>query len=164
MSEFTRYNAPASIEYSPYASEMLGKDYWRVNRPFKFYVEGKHTRYWVNIPEGYLTDGASIPRALWSIYAPWGNYGQAAIVHDYLCEFLSVTENGVPRRITREQADGIFNIALSVAGVDDVDRKLLYAAVSAYRIAKRIKGPTHDPRKRTVENSIALRILENGLI
>src|ERR1035438_5360681 len=36
------------------------------------------------IPEGFSTDGASIPRLFWNIFIPTGPYFQAAVIHDYL--------------------------------------------------------------------------------
>lgn len=39
------------------------------------------------IPEGYKTNGADIPRILWSLWPPnRSTYLPAVIVHDYLCD------------------------------------------------------------------------------
>lgn len=38
----------------------------------------------VTIPEGFITDGASTPRWLQSLYPPFYKYTAAAVVHDYL--------------------------------------------------------------------------------
>ena len=38
----------------------------------------------VDVPEGFVTDFASIPRAFWSLLRPDGEYTYPAIVHDYL--------------------------------------------------------------------------------
>lgn len=38
----------------------------------------------VNVPEGFVTDLASVPRAFWEIMRPEGRYAYAAVVHDYL--------------------------------------------------------------------------------
>lgn len=155
MSEFTRFDAPASVEYSKRASEQLGKDYWKVNKGFKFYFDDVNgNRYWVNIPAGYLTDGASVPRAFWSIIPPWGNYGQAAIVHDYLCEYLSVTCDGQPVKITRRNADQIFNIAMHALDVDNGDRYKIMGAISAYRMIKQVSGPSRDALKQIIESEL----------
>ena len=40
----------------------------------------------VFIKAGYKTDLASVPRFLWSIVPPFGEYTFAAIIHDYLYE------------------------------------------------------------------------------
>ncbi|MFO1369079.1 MAG: DUF1353 domain-containing protein [Marinagarivorans sp.] len=57
----------------------------------------------VTVPEGFITDLASIPRALFSVLRPDGEYAQAAIVHDYLYW---------TQRTTREYADDVFRIAM----------------------------------------------------
>lgn len=51
------------------------------------------------IPKGFHTDLASIPKFLWSILPPFGNYTVAAVVHDYLYK------TGL---YTRKTADKIF--------------------------------------------------------
>jgi hypothetical protein len=38
----------------------------------------------VEVPKGFVTDLASIPRPFWSVLRPDGEYAYAAIVHDYL--------------------------------------------------------------------------------
>jgi hypothetical protein len=40
-----------------------------------------------NVPNGYKTDGASVPAALWALYPPFtGSYRSAAVIHDYYCD------------------------------------------------------------------------------
>jgi len=42
---------------------------------------------WLVIPEGYMSDGASVPRWLWSIVPPFKpKYMPAVLAHDYLCD------------------------------------------------------------------------------
>lgn len=36
------------------------------------------------IPEGFETDLSSVPKILWGIFPPFGNFLLAALVHDYL--------------------------------------------------------------------------------
>ena len=41
----------------------------------------------VEVPKGYKTNGANIPRIFWSIFPPNSpEYLSAVVVHDYLCE------------------------------------------------------------------------------
>ena len=41
----------------------------------------------VKVPQGYKTNGADIPRVLWSVVPPFKpKYLPAIIVHDYLCD------------------------------------------------------------------------------
>lgn len=41
----------------------------------------------IEVPAGYVTDFASIPRGLWNLIPPWGRYRKAAVVHDWLCDY-----------------------------------------------------------------------------
>ena len=36
------------------------------------------------VAAGFITDFASTPAAIWNIIPPWGVYGPAAVVHDWL--------------------------------------------------------------------------------
>ncbi len=41
----------------------------------------------LNVPKGFQTNGANIPRIFWSIFPPNSpEYLSAVVVHDYLCE------------------------------------------------------------------------------
>lgn len=60
----------------------------------------------IRIPVGFVTDGASIPRCLWSIYPPWGRYSRAAVCHDYLYSPKCVIiKDGEAYKPTRAFAD-----------------------------------------------------------
>lgn len=151
MSSFTAFSSATSIVYAREASQALGKDYWAVNDGFNFYIESPDSDKWVHVPKGFLTDGASVPRVVWGLIPPWGIYGQAAILHDYLCEYLSITFLGKPHPITRAQADSYFNDALIVLKVPEATRKTLYAAVSAYREITGVNKPSNVTAKREQE-------------
>ena len=148
---FKRFSADAMLTYAPEESKILGKDHWRVMNPFRYYLDDKYSNRWVYVPEGYLTDGASVPRLFWNLVPPWGVYGQAAIVHDYLCEFLSITVDGMSQNITRKQADRIFLEAMKVLEVPAYLRYPMFYAVSAYRVIARIEGPVRNPHIRKLE-------------
>lgn len=139
---FKQFSAPAMLTYSPKASKLLGRDHWQVMEPFRYYLGEKNSNSWVDVPTGYYTDGASVPRVFWGLLPPWGDYGQAAIVHDYLCEYLTIFVNNVPTKISRKRADEIFLEAMKVLGVPAYKRLPMYWAVSAYRIIARVSEPT----------------------
>lgn len=141
MSEFTRFTAEVSIQYAREESKILKQDVWRVLEGFRYYIGNEGSNSWVSVPRGYLVDGASVPRALWSIIPPWGAYGAATVVHDILCEYLSVTKDGKPLKISREHADAILAEAMEVLGVNETDRRLINLGVAGYR---KIFG-VHDP-------------------
>lgn len=74
----------------------------------------------VTAPKGFITDFASVPRALWWLYPPMGRYSPAAIIHDYL--YVTQTRS-------RAQADKIFLEAMKVLGVPWHRRTTMYSAV-----------------------------------
>lgn len=65
----------------------------------------------VEIPKGFVTDLASVPRLLWSIFPKTGRYAYACIAHDYLYWTQSVS---------REEADSVLKAAMEDAKVDPV--------------------------------------------
>lgn len=78
----------------------------------------------VTVPEGYETDGFSIPQALWSLIgSPWNRFAPAAIVHDYL-----YTTNGLGV-YTRAEADKIFKWLLLVLGMGEIRARAMYRGV-----------------------------------
>jgi hypothetical protein len=75
--------------------------------------------------KGYSTDGASIPRAFWTVVGgPFeGNYRNAAVIHDQFC---SDPDHGLR---TWQEVHRMFYFALRASGVAEVTSKVLYAAV-----------------------------------
>ncbi|MFJ2713254.1 DUF1353 domain-containing protein [Pseudomonas sp. NPDC087346] len=151
MSSFTEFSAPLSTQFDGEASKVLGKDYWRVTKDFRYYIRSKEGGEWVYVPAGYLTDGASVPRLFWSLLPPWGAYGQAAVVHDVVCEYLSITVNGVPRSITRKVCDEILFEAMAVLNVPAYKRRIIELGVNSFRRWSGVQRPSSTPKKRALE-------------
>jgi hypothetical protein len=76
------------------------------------------------VPEGFVTDFASVPWGFWNLEPPLGEAGRAAVVHDYLYE-----TKGLDGRYSRAESDGVFRDALGELGVALWKRNLLWAAV-----------------------------------
>lgn len=152
MSSFTSFSAPLNIQYDAEASQVLGADHWRVTKGFQFYVGSPESGEWVHVPAGYLTDGASVPRLFWSLIPPWGIYGQAAVVHDILCEYLSTTLHGLPNPITRARCDQILLEAMVALQVPAWKRQVIYRAVCLYRRIAGVSEATSTPAKRRMES------------
>ena len=74
----------------------------------------------INVPFGFLTDFASVPRFFWWLYPKWGKYGNAAVIHDYL-----YWEQSYPRK----KSDSIFLEAMGVLKVNKFTARILYLAV-----------------------------------
>ncbi len=88
-----------------------------------------HEVFGVVIPEGYVTDGASVPRAFYNIIARFTDALPAALVHDLRYDPMP-DENGVRQRVkTRLQADVEFLANLQACGVSRPRRLLAFFAV-----------------------------------
>lgn len=162
MSAFTRYDAVLSIQYHSQASELLKKDYWIVTEPFVYKVNSEDSNLYVTVPTGFLTDGASVPRSLWSFAPLWSRYGQAAVLHDYLCEYGTIS-NGYSRIIIgRKCVDAIFLEAMDVLGVNWFKRTILSTGVNLYRNVADPKNAVVDPLKREIERQIMLEYAHTG--
>ena len=79
----------------------------------------------VIIPRGYIFDGASIPRCLWSLIgSPFEpDLMQAACVHDWYCEHTTGCYQ------SRVIGDAVFFYLLTRAGVPRWRRVLMYLGV-----------------------------------
>lgn len=132
----------AVIYFDDYATNVLGRDYWRLMRDMKFYVGEREDDVWVYVPAGFLTDGATVPRLMWWLVPPQGRHGMAALVHDYLCERQTLYSKGELIKIDRKQADKIFNEAMKVSQVNTGIRWLMYGAVRLWGIFSKKTGRT----------------------
>jgi len=79
-----------------------------------------HAKRLYSVPAGFVTDFASIPRALWWRYPKSGKWNRAAVLHDYL-----YVHNGV----SRLDADRLFYEALKACDVNWWTRRVFYRAV-----------------------------------
>ena len=79
----------------------------------------------IMVPRGYRTDFASIPRFLWRILPPFGPYGKAAVVHDWLCDES-------PHSVDHITAAEIFNEGMTVLGVGRFKRWTMTQAVKRF--------------------------------
>jgi hypothetical protein len=77
------------------------------------------------VPSGYSIDGASIPKALWSLIgSPYtGDYRRASIVHDKACDDAKKDFNA------RRAADRMFFHACRAGGCSADEAKTLYLGV-----------------------------------
>jgi hypothetical protein len=77
----------------------------------------------VIVPEGYVTDFASVPRAPFTYWLFGGIGDEAAVVHDF------AYETGF---VPREVADDLYLEALEACGVPTWRRRSMWAAVRAF--------------------------------
>lgn len=113
MSQFT----------TPLRAEILGDYKFKTIGSFIYFVGNISSEEQIVVPEGFITDLASIPRVFWNILPPNGQYAKAAVLHDYL--YQNAIKN-------KAYADGIFLEAMEVLGVAKWKRVLMYRAVRLF--------------------------------
>ena len=107
-----------SFKYSDVILQPLKSHKFKVVKSFKYKD--------INIPFGFRTDGASVPRIFWSLFPPnRTDYLPCAIIHDYLCD------KGEYRK-----ADEYFKECLKELQVDKFSRTIMYLAVRLYHLIK----------------------------
>lgn len=82
----------------------------------------------VTVEYGFDTDFASIPRCLWSLFQPDGEYTEAALIHDALYWHQATAEKG-GKPVSRAQADAVFLEAMEALEVGKITRQILYRGV-----------------------------------
>jgi hypothetical protein len=108
---------------SPLVVSPINSRDWKLMRRFTYHVGSKYSRTYIRVPRGFVTDFASVPRIFWSLIPPWGRYGKAAVIHDYLYK-----ENIG----SRKSADDIFLEAMEVLKVSVLKRIIMYWAVRIF--------------------------------
>ncbi len=100
--------------------------------------------YRVTVPDGFVSDGTSIPRALWSIAGIErdGLERRASWLHDYLYKnhgsvpgltiFVGGQWRGVTFTFSREEVDGIFAVLLLDCGVTEIRAGIMWTMVRKY--------------------------------
>lgn len=157
MSSFTQFNNHLHIKYSPEASDILGRDYWVLEKEFTYHIGSLHSSRFVTVPAGFLSDGATVPRILRSFVGTMGRHSQAAVLHDYLTEthLISVknrlTGEVSDQTIDRATADRIFYESLEVLGVPVWKRILIRLGVDIFRMITKPATPWINEDKIALE-------------
>jgi len=105
--------------------------YWVLRDQFKYSRMENGVWWFYSVPEGFITNLASIPHALWSIIGPPSGQGTgscyviAAILHDKMCKL---------KEVSRFKADRIFLELLRYTGCHTTRSRLMYIAVTLFTI------------------------------
>jgi hypothetical protein len=85
----------------------------------------------ISVPKGFVYDGASVPRWLWSItdIRPDGLIRAPALIHDWLYR-RGGNVNG--RRFSRKEADLLFCRMMKESGIGIMKCKMVYWAVRVF--------------------------------
>lgn len=113
MSDWGRFSGPLHLEFLPDGRRM------KLLMPFG-YVDPQGQDW--PVPQDAVTDGASIPRLLWTVIGgPFeGSYRNAAVIHDYYCDVRNRGWESVHR---------MFYTAMLACGVSSTSAKILYFGV-----------------------------------
>ena len=118
---------------TPLRVEAFSDTRWKLVEEFEYLIGDLDSGKVITVPVGFVTDFASIPRILWSILPPWGRYGKATVVHDYLYSKDGVYMDGTQAmKVTHKQADAIFLEAMTVLNVGKFVRTAMYLALRIY--------------------------------
>jgi hypothetical protein len=101
----------------------VGNGIWMVERPFRYYVGSENSSDFIDVLEGTITDFASVPRIFWIIFPPFGEYTQAAVLHDYLYQ---------THLRPKKESDKIFLEAMGVLNVPSWKKYIMYEAVNLF--------------------------------
>lgn len=74
----------------------------------------------IRVPSGFVTDFASVPQIFWNILPPWGQYGKAAVLHDW---------NYTRQEFSRVFCDDLLMESMTALGVSWWKRFLIYNGV-----------------------------------
>lgn len=97
---------------------------WCLVKPYGYITFVRQRWHEIQVPSGFVTDFASVPRPFRALYESWGAYGHASVIHDYLCDNPDV--------YTRKYADDVFLEAMKTSGVPARHRRVLYAGVRVW--------------------------------
>ena len=94
---------------------------WVLQEAFEYHVGHEDSDEVITVPAGFVTDFASIPKFLWSIFPPYHpTYGKAAVLHDHTY---------ATQTYTRKRADQIFLEAMIVLLCRWWRRTIIYQSV-----------------------------------
>ncbi len=111
-----------------------GRTLWAVQRALE-YQTGDDPNELIVVPPGFVTDLASVPRAVWSFYPPDGPWAKGAIIHDFLYATKGTGEWNTHRGITRvtpysrKEADDILKEAMADRKVSAWEQRVIWASV-----------------------------------
>ena len=105
---------------------------WEVVEPLVY--RGRRDTFVV--PDGFLTDFASVPRVVVWLIPRFGRYTPAAVLHDWL-----VTTGLTTGVVSSRDADGLFRRVLRELGVPPVRRRLMWCGVRWGALASPLRRP-----------------------
>jgi hypothetical protein len=106
-----------SMFETPLKVAQVGKGHWRLDADLVFFSEAIG---YVVVPEGFVTDFASVPRIPFAYMLTGGKASSASVIHDYLYSTQGVS---------RATADAVFYEAIRVEGHSRFTASLMWLGV-----------------------------------
>lgn len=103
---------------------------WRLEKPLRFRSPWLHA--WVCVPNGFVSDAASVPASLAWLFPREGRGFRAAVIHDWLYRSGSILTGYGPEQISRDDADEVYLEALEACGVRWLQRHGAWLAVRLF--------------------------------
>jgi hypothetical protein len=120
-----RFTAPLDVR-------QVGSDKWMTLRAFSFYVTHDHKEV-ITVPNGFITDFASVPPVARWLIPKSGRHNQAAVLHDFLYQNLrNKWKDWDGKKYTRKECDEHFLEAMRILGVNWLKRYTMYRAVRRF--------------------------------
>jgi len=107
----------------PIVSPLHNGKEWALRKNFIYEIGFLGSGDKIIVPDGFITDFASVPRIFWSILPSIGKYSSASILHDYL--YFSKIKS-------RKESDKIFYEAMLVSGVKKWKAKIIHKIVRIF--------------------------------
>lgn len=134
------------MTYTAPVVTILNDHEFELVQPFAFQWEDSEGVFQITIPKGYPFDGASVPRACWSLTGllPTGVHMGAAAVHDWLYQRRGYLNRGelleqqgdqwvpVVDVWTRQMCDDLFLRIMQAGGVTPWKAKAMHWAVRVF--------------------------------
>jgi len=96
------------LRYEVLPKVSRGRRLVKLTTPFVYRMRHETFRLIAIVPKGFVSDLTSIPRALWPVLPPDGDYEEAAVIHDWM-----YGQKAIPRWL----ADAVFRHVMETTGV-----------------------------------------------
>ncbi|BAU94139.1 hypothetical protein MPPM_5534 (plasmid) [Methylorubrum populi] len=136
----------------PQVTPFVDWDYFYLEGPLLWMPNQGQDFATVTVPKGFVTDLASVPSGLWSVYPKTGRYAYAAIVHDYLYWDQSRS---------REEADKVLAAAMEDAKVPQLT---IFNFVSVLKAAGGFAWDSNARAKASGEKRVLAKFPDDRLI
>lgn len=110
----------------PVGTKREGRPEYKLVDGFSFEIGGWGSKTYIEVPEAFITDFASIPWGFRWILPPNGPWLKAAVIHDFMYE------NAPHFGWRRAYCDMVFLEGMRTLGVRKVTRLVMYSAVRLF--------------------------------